>query len=407
MRAGQMLEALARRFDVHLFVVPVAGGFGQAPDFVRRCTSRIGGLDLAASLDPYYALTARLVDPEERWRAQLAYGNPRLSRFCTGETAERLRAWISEVPIVAVHVMRLYLAPLVQPILRLPASQRPLCVLDLDDDDARTSGRLAELYSAYGSGRAAADEAAEAEKFQSFGRRFIPGFDKVLVCSESDMLRLRPQFPNAILATVPNCWSQVAPVAPHHSSAEGPLRLLFVGTLSYFPNVDAARFLCLELLPVLRRLTHRPIRIEIVGTGDVSAIRRLDIDPAVTIHGFVEDLTPLYAAADVVVVPLRAGGGTRIKILEAFGYGVPVVSTTLGAEGIDAADGEHLLLADESESFARACIRLKDQPEAGRAIAARAATLLEERYRPARIDAELAGVYDRALSTVFNSGKQL
>jgi glycosyltransferase involved in cell wall biosynthesis len=287
--------------------------------------------------------------------------------------------------------MRLYLAPLALPFLRLP--DRPFCVLDLDDDDARTFRRLMDIYNDLGNSRAAAVAAAEAEKYRAFAQTYLAGFDRVTVCSEADAVRLGARFPGVRFMVVPNGFQPVAPILQHHPAELGPLRLLFVGTFGYFPNVDAALFLCREVLPALRRFTDREIRIDLVGSGSKTAMAGLHRHSEVRLHDFVQDLAPLYAAADVAVVPLRAGGGTRIKILESFAHGVPVVTTRLGAEGIDAADGVHLLFADNAEDFAHACLRIKEAPEFAARLAARAADLLAACYTPARIEAELSKAY--------------
>ncbi len=392
MRAANVLEALARRFDVHLFVVPVAGTGGPPDDFVGRHTVRIGGLDLARSLDPLFALIARVRDPEARARAELAYRKPYLSRFCTGDSARSLFEWSSGVRISAVHVMRLYLAPLALPFLRASSESRPFCVLDLDDDDARTYRRLMRLHEDSGDPRAAAVAAAEADKFDALAGQYLRAFGRVLVSSDDDARRLAARFPDAHFAVVPNACRPLDRGRRHEPSDRGSLRLLFVGTLGYFPNVDAALFLCREVLPALRHLTDREIRIDLAGSGDaaLSEVRRY---PEARLRGFVADLAPLYEAADVAVVPVRAGGGTRIKILEAFAHGVPVVATRLGAEGIEAADGEHLLLAEDAEGFARACLRVKETPALAAALAGRAAALLDGRYSPAQVDAAVAQAY--------------
>jgi glycosyltransferase involved in cell wall biosynthesis len=104
-------------------------------------------------------------------------------------------------------------------------------------------------------------------------------------------------------------------------------------------------------------------------------------------------LAPLYGATDLAIVPVRSGGGTRIEVLEAFAHGVPVVTTTIGAEGIDAIDGKHVLVADDADAFARACLSIKERPEFGTALAARGAALLAARYSPTRVDAALAEAY--------------
>jgi glycosyltransferase involved in cell wall biosynthesis len=393
MRAASMLEALAHRFDVHLFVVPVAGDLGPPSDFVRAHTVRTGGLDLATNLDPLFALIARVLDPQQRAQAERAYPKPFLSRFCTGDSAHLLLEWSSAVPVGCVHVMRLYLAPLAQPFLRRPGSDRPFCVLDLDDDEVQTFERLARLYSDAGDQRAAAVEAAEARKYRAFADQFLPAFDRVIVCSKADASRLGRQCPGALFAAVPNCYAPLDVAVWHRPSNLGPLRLLLAGNFGYFPNADAALFLCREVLPRLRRLTDRDISVDLVGAGSKTALAYLAGNSGVRLRGFIEDLGPLYAAADVAVVPLRAGGGTRIKVLEAFAHRVPVVATSLGAEGIDAADGEELLLADDPEAFARACLGVKEQPDLAIRLSARAAALLAARYSPAQVDAAVAEAY--------------
>jgi glycosyltransferase involved in cell wall biosynthesis len=397
MRAASVLEALARRFDVDLFVVPVSGNLGPPSDFVRSRTARIGALDLAKHLDPLYALIARVLDPETRAHAALTYPKPHLSRFCTGDGARALFEWSRASPVSAVHLMRLYLAPLAQSFLRQPAADRPFCVLDLDDDDARTCRRLMRLHCEVGNRRAAALAAAEAEKYQTLADRYLAGFARVIVPSEADADRLEMQFAGARFAVVPNCYRWLSWNPRRRPEERGPLQLLFVGTFGYFPNVDAARFLCDAVLPALRRLTDREIRIDLVGAGDATALFQLAERPGVRLHGFVDDLAPLYATANVAVVPVRAGGGTRIKVLEAFAHRVPVVTTRLGAEGIDAVDGEHLLLADDAEAFARACVNIKERPELAAALTVRAAALLAARYSPAQVDAAILKAYARPI----------
>jgi glycosyltransferase involved in cell wall biosynthesis len=169
--------------------------------------------------------------------------------------------------------------------------------------------------------------------------------------------------------------------------------LLLVGTFGCYANRDAAFFLCRDVLPALRRFTGKQIQINLVGSGGAKALSELALNPAIKIHDYVEDLRPFYSQADAAVVPLRAGGGTRIKILEAFAHGVPVISTRMGAEGIRATDGQHLLLADDAEGFARACLRVKESRELACGLVVRASALLHERYVPARIVDAVSALY--------------
>ncbi|MGA3397586.1 MAG: glycosyltransferase [Acetobacteraceae bacterium] len=391
MRAAAILEALAQCFEVHLFVVPVAGEAGPPCDFVRRYAARSVVLDLAQTLDPLFALITSIRDPVERAQAALAYPKPFLSRACTSESGRHLVAWSRDIRPRAVHVMRLYLAPVIDPFLRMRQPDRPFRVLDLDDDEVVSHERLAALYDAAGDASTARAMRAEARKYRSFAARYLPVFDRVGVCSALDARRLADCFPGARFAVLPNSIG-ARPRAPRPMARQA-LRLLFVGTLGYFPNTDAALFLCGEVLQVLRRLTDRVIVIDVAGAGDTSALRDLARNPEVTLHGYLEDLAPLYTAADMAVVPLRSGGGTRIKILEAFAYGVPVVATRLAAEGIAVTDGDHLLLADDAESFARACLATAQRPDLAAARAERAARLVTTQHSPKRLQDAVAALY--------------
>jgi glycosyltransferase involved in cell wall biosynthesis len=257
---------------------------------------------------------------------------------------------------------------------------------------------MAQLAKQNGETEIATFEASEAAKYHCFGERFFPAFDRVLVCSNADATRLSAQFPKASFGAVPNGYAPPPAILPHIPCREGPLRLLFVGTLGCYANSDAALFLCREVLPVLRRMARRQVEIDLAGSGASDALIGIAADPGIRVHGFVDALGSLYSSADVAVIPLRAGGGTRIKILEAFAHGVPVLSTSIGAEGLDVIEGEHLLLADDAETFARECLRMKENPGLCARLAGRATSLLAFSYGPARVDAALAGIYAEAKS---------
>ena len=322
------------------------------------------------------------------------YPKPFLARFCTvasaGEVLDRVRLH----PPSAVHIMRIYLAPLVDPVLRLAPGSRPWMVLDLDDDELETRARLAELHRVRGESEAALHEEQERTKYEVYARRYLQAFDRVALANLADAERLGRQFPGVQTAVVPNGVLLPKSVARREPSSEGPVRLLFVGTLDYLPNADAADLLCTAIRDALRRLSPREIAIDIVGAGSDPRLVRLGRLEGVRLHGYASCLAPFYAAADVAVVPIRAGGGTRLKILEAFAHRVPVVSTTIGAEGLDVTDGEHLLIGDSPASMAHACLRLKSDPAFAALLADRAADLVVRSYGLDAVAAALRHVHD-------------
>ena len=164
-----------------------------------------------------------------------------------------------------------------------------------------------------------------------------------------------------------------------YAERPGPPTLLYVGALDWPPNASAARLLATDVLEAVRRRVPEA-RVMIVGKNpppEVLALARSQ--PHVEVAGNVRDVVPYFRNAHVLAVPLEAGGGTRLKILEAFAAGLPVVSTPVGCEGIDGLHEEHLLVADRPE-FADAIVRVLLDPAAARARADRAQQLVQHGY---------------------------
>jgi len=200
--------------------------------------------------------------------------------------------------------------------------------------------------------------------------------DAVGVCSSVDAAKLGRRRTKAAISVLPNSF----PALPQLPEAlqDGPARLLFLGTLSFKPNEDAILYFCAEILPLLRQRCGQPFAVDVVGRGPSPQVLALAQLPEVTVTAGVERVEPCYEAADVVLVPIRYGGGTRIKILEALALGRAVVSTTIGAEGLDLRPGVDLLIADTPADFAEACIRLlKDEALRARIAASGRARFLE------------------------------
>lgn len=155
-------------------------------------------------------------------------------------------------------------------------------------------------------------------------------------------------------------------------------RLLFTGLMAYRPNADAVRWFVGTILPLVHR--RRPdATLTIVGKDVPSDVATLAGD-RVTVTGWVPDVRPYLEDARVVVVPLRAGSGTRIKILEAFAAARPVISTTIGAEGIEARPGDEIVIADVPATFADEVVRLLDDADAAARLGRAGRALVERRY---------------------------
>lgn len=392
MRAGVSLAALAARFDVHLGVVPVAGGDPRPSPLVERCAASLQTLSLDAHLDPHFGLLERVMDPEARRRARLTYPKPFLCRFCTSRSAAAVAAWREGRDIAAIHVMRAYLAPFADAC--GSGGDRPFRVLDLDEDEISVRSGIAALHRSRGETELADAEEHEAATYRALMPRILPAFDRVLVSSATEAQRVRALRPETVTAIVPNAAPRFTTTARPAQRPEGPGRLLMVGNLGYLPNEDGVRYLCEAILPELRAAIGKPLRVTVAGGGAAPDLLALGAANGLDMPGRVDDLAPLYAGSDIAVVPLRAGGGTRIKILEAFAAGVPVVATPIGAEGIEATLGEHLMIGSTPSELANACSALLDDPARASTMAARASDLVRRAYRADLVEAGLLAVYD-------------
>jgi polysaccharide biosynthesis protein PslH len=177
-------------------------------------------------------------------------------------------------------------------------------------------------------------------------------------------------------------------------AASRPIHLLFVGTMSYFPNADAVLYFAREILPRIRSVFPQVI-FDIVGRAPTRAVRDLNASNGVRVHGEVADLHPYLAQAEVSVAPMRISRGVPNKILEAMAVGIPVVATSEAIKGIQANDGEELLLGDTPERFSEQVLRLLSDRELTMRITKRARQGVQERYNWKTIGNQLAELINR------------
>ncbi|MFM7064776.1 MAG: glycosyltransferase family 4 protein, partial [Actinomycetes bacterium] len=199
--------------------------------------------------------------------------------------------------------------------------------------------------------------------------------ERVVVCSELDAER--SGVPN--VAVVPNGAVAPARVDVDRTALRGDHPVLnFVGALDYEPNTEAVEWLVREVVPVLRAERHDAV-VRIVGRGSDRVAWVADV-PGVELVGEVGDVTAELAVADMSIVPIKVGAGTRLKVVEALAHRLPVVTTTVGCEGIDVRDGVTALVADDAVAFAGACARLCEDGALRQQLADAGAALFEQHY---------------------------
>jgi sugar transferase (PEP-CTERM/EpsH1 system associated) len=205
-------------------------------------------------------------------------------------------------------------------------------------------------------------------------------FDLVLAVSEADGRTFERLYPGALKAPVHVVQTGVD-TEYFTPPADAPSRahMVFTGSMDWLPNEDGMTYFCREIFPKIRE-SEPEATLSIIGRTPTPAVRKLAELPGVEVTGRVEDVRPHIARGAVYVVPLRIGGGTRLKIFEAMAMGKAVVSTTIGAEGLPVTSGRDIAIADEPARFAHAVVHLMRDTEARRQIETAARRLVVERY---------------------------
>lgn len=234
-------------------------------------------------------------------------------------------------------------------------------------------------------------------KLARYEQQVLGACDGVLAVSEEDRRTLEALQPQARIGVVPNGVD----TAEFSRAALGSKRLafraptlVFTGTLDFRPNVDAALWFAREVLPLVR--ARRPeVQFVLVGKRPAPALRQLATEGLAVVVGEVPDARPYIAGAAVYVVPMRIGGGVRLKLLEALALEAPVVSTSMGAEGVAGLRaGVHSLLADQPAAFAAAVLRLLDERGFAQQLGAAGRALVSAHYDWSTIVPRLEQLYD-------------
>ena len=278
-----------------------------------------------------------------------------------------------------VHVFRLYLTSVAE--IFKNHGLNSFYSLDMDDIESETRKSISELYLQNKDFIPASRLKNESKIFFNMEIKNIHEYNQIFTCSLHDKNTLQKRFPGKVISVLPNVVPVPKKVRTHRVNQV--FTILFVGTLGYYPNVDGLLFFAEQIVPILREKFRQPWRLQVVGTlPENKWLKQLENYPEIKVTGWVKDLYQEYEAADIVIAPIRGGGGTRIKILEAFAHGVPVVSTSKGAEGLDVENGIHLIIEDDARLFAQACIQLMTDDRLANELSRQALDIVALKYIP-------------------------
>jgi glycosyltransferase involved in cell wall biosynthesis len=367
-RAALVLEQLAAHFAVSLLVVPIHGEIDAPLDRpLRRACTRVVTLEPPDA--PSFAHLVRAADALQRRDATSRVAAESVPAFASGTFS-------------VIHLYRLSALPFAAPY--LAATPRAAWRIDVDEVESATRHRLADRL------QRTSDPRARLARFEAglvarVERDVLPAFARVYVCSPRE-LALLPH--RTVARVVPNVLPDAAASRPPRPDA--PFTFLFVGSLAAPANSDAILHFCEDVWPLVRAGAGRACRLSIAGAGASDALIARLRRPGVDLLGWVPDVAACYGASHAVVVPLRVGGGTRIKVLEAMRAGRPIVATSEGMAGLAAEPERHVLIGDDAETFARQCLRLMEHDALTTRLAAEARRLYERDHRPASMAAALA-----------------
>ena len=220
---------------------------------------------------------------------------------------------------------------------------------------------------------------SQASRLLAFERAACRRAVQVIAVSEADAATLRDLCGAKQVTAIPTGVDASYFARPPGSGEAQNSALLFAGSMDWLPNIDGVLWFVEQVLPIIRRQLPS-CHLTIAGRRPARAIRKLVADPRIRVTGTVGDIRPYLWESSVSIVPLRIGSGTRLKIYEAMAAEIPVVSTTIGAEGLEVSSPENIRIADSPESFAEQCLELLQSPGTRDRQAAEARRMVEERF---------------------------
>jgi len=362
-RSSKLLERLARRHEITIVCFRRTSETDEQVEQMRACCSRLELIEWRETpkFSPrfYLELAANLVSPYPYI----------VDKYYDRRMEERIRQ------IAAEGGFDVLLCDFLQPslnMLRVPFGPKILFQHNVESVIRQRHYRQAPnpLVRAY--------LYLQWRKLFRHERRAAGAFDHCIMVSERDRETMAELYGATNTSVIPT-GVDVDYFQPADGEAAGENGLVFTGSMDWLPNEDAMAWFAAEILPRIRR--EVPATFRIVGRNPSAAVQRLAREhEGIEVTGTVDDVRPYIDHAKVYLVPLRIGGGTRIKIFEAMAMGKAVVSTAIGAEGLPVTDGEDVIIADDAECFARRVVELVKDDAARRRLGENARKLVREHY---------------------------
>lgn len=394
-RTYNILRQLQQEFEVVLLPFfrrnhqPDLDALRAARGAMEACVARVG---VPVPIVAEHLISRRLWDHLRSVLTRRAYT---YYEYSNGLYDAQLRWALADTPPALIHLDSLCLHRWLP---ALPPVPQVCTHHNIESDvlrlrSARTKSRLLGRYIRH-----------QAALVESVERQLSPRFRLNIMMSDRDAERLRRLAPRARTFVAPN-GVDTAFFTPDASRPAVPGRIVFLGPTYVFPNRDGMDYLLEEIWPHIR-LAYPSATLRLIGQSPAADRARYEGVPGVACLGRVPDIRPHLREASCCVVPLRVGGGTRLKILDSWAMGKAIVSTSLGCEGLDAVDGDNMLIRDDPRAFAEAVVNVLSDPGLRRRLERNARRIAEQRYSWDRIGEGLRAAYREIMNSRLGQAEQ-
>lgn len=365
-RAHQWIKKLAKDYEIHLFVVR---------PFLETTPEHIEAVSSVKVLSVENTSQNRLLEIVRLFLTKKS--DSKLFNWypLSHINKEKLTRFYADIPFDTILCFRLYLMDFAVHLQKITKSTR--IELDIDDLESLTHYKIANLFLKNRQIKKGATFLLSSYNFFSQEKRIQATFDCVYVCSKRDQATLQKKITDIPINIMPN---RIHGTQTMLKLPKNPYILLFVGSLDYYPNEEAVSWFIRKVLPKLRA-TNRLWELHVIGfSSKKKFIKLLTHTNGVMYHGKVEDLTSVYTGAYQIISPLHAGGGTKLKIMEAMMFGRPIIATEESVYGLELVPYEHYLPAETADDYLIACQKLAADPTLVQQLVQQARKVLFEKY---------------------------
>lgn len=382
MRAGSQLAGMMRVFNVTTVVIPIIETGEREHEFAAAFpASGLERVACAGQEDHYFRLITSLSDPEQRLLHFERYGKPSLAAAVSEGVARQVADCVARHGATYVHAFRSYLLPAFDLVAGGIARS-----IDLDEDDASSFLSSAAVLENRRRMAAARWARLEARAFDRLMTLKLKNFNPVTLANAEDIPGFLARHPGLPLQALRN--GIMVPLLGALAPRQARKDILFVGSLRYEPNVDGLLWFITSVLPRLAGA-----RLLVAGRAPPSQLLAHARPGRIAFLGYVEDLAHAYGCAAMAIAPMRSGGGTRLKILEAGAYGVPVVATPEAVAGLWNEGRFWGMTASGARHFAGACRRLLENPKEARRLGLLGRHVVTARFGEAGVEAAWATMF--------------